>query len=151
VVLPRILIFWYESRRQQTTSKFMFPWHAPPDPTHRRPYPGSPSGRHSPERPTSDGSPTSVPYKLRHPQSPFPPDSVLSVCLELKLHPRSDPYSSLISQLRKQWSIMAGQSQLTQEIDVWSFSMCCIEILTLGRIPWGPHSDDSFRHFVLSL
>ena len=47
--------------------------------------------------------------------------------------------------------LMTGQSQLTREIDVWAFSMCCIEILTLGRIPWGSHSDDSVRHFVLSL
>ena len=47
--------------------------------------------------------------------------------------------------------LMAGQSQLTREIDVWAFSMCCVEILTLGRIPWGPHSDDSVRHFILGL
>ena len=46
--------------------------------------------------------------------------------------------------------LMAGQSQLTQEIDVWAFSITCVEILTMGRIPWGPlQSDESVRHFVL--
>ena len=46
--------------------------------------------------------------------------------------------------------LMAGQSQLTQATDVWAFSMCCVEILTMGRIPWPLHDDDSVRHFVLS-
>lgn len=45
---------------------------------------------------------------------------------------------------------MAGQSQLSQEIDVWAFAICCTEILTMGRIPWPLHDDDSVRHFVLS-
>ena len=46
---------------------------------------------------------------------------------------------------------MAGESQLTQATDVWAFSMSCVEILTMGRVPWPNHNDDSVRHFVLSL
>ena len=46
---------------------------------------------------------------------------------------------------------MAGsQSQLSQESDVWAFSICCVEILTMGRLPWPLNNDDSVRHFVLS-
>jgi hypothetical protein len=46
---------------------------------------------------------------------------------------------------------MAGESQLTQATDVWAFSISCVEILTMGRIPWPLHNDDSVRYFVLSL
>ena len=46
---------------------------------------------------------------------------------------------------------MAGESQLTQATDVWAFSMCCVEILTMGRIPWVHQDDESVRYFVLSL
>ncbi|KAF8805001.1 hypothetical protein BYT27DRAFT_7193708 [Phlegmacium glaucopus] len=45
--------------------------------------------------------------------------------------------------------LMAGESQLTQEIDVWAFSICCVEILTMGRMPWPLADDDSVRHLVL--
>ncbi|KAF8147822.1 hypothetical protein B0H34DRAFT_738281 [Crassisporium funariophilum] len=45
--------------------------------------------------------------------------------------------------------LMAGQSQLTPEIDVWAFSICCVEILTMGRMPWPLMDDEAVRHFVL--
>jgi abelson tyrosine-protein kinase 1 len=61
-------------------------------------------------------------------------------------------HSSLDGTLRWQSpELMAGQSRLTQEMDVWAFSICCVEILTMGRIPWPLHNDDSVRYFVLSL
>jgi abelson tyrosine-protein kinase 1 len=61
------------------------------------------------------------------------------------------PPSSLDGTLRWQSpELMAGQSSLTQKMDVWAFSMCCVEILTMGRIPWPIHNDDSVRYFVLS-
>ena len=47
--------------------------------------------------------------------------------------------------------LMTGQSQLTQATDVWAFSISCAEILSMGRIPWTLHDDDSVRYFVLSL
>ena len=46
--------------------------------------------------------------------------------------------------------IMNGQLQLTAEADVWAFSICCVEVLTMGRIPWPLMDDASVRHFVLS-
>ncbi|EPQ50917.1 hypothetical protein GLOTRDRAFT_66644 [Gloeophyllum trabeum ATCC 11539] len=45
--------------------------------------------------------------------------------------------------------LMAGGSQLTQEMDVYAFAICCIEILGHGRLPWALADDDSVRHFVL--
>ncbi|TFK45230.1 hypothetical protein OE88DRAFT_1640190 [Heliocybe sulcata] len=45
--------------------------------------------------------------------------------------------------------LMAGENQLTQEMDVYSFAICCIEILGHGRLPWAMADDDSVRHYVL--
>ncbi|TFY60519.1 hypothetical protein EVJ58_g5101 [Rhodofomes roseus] len=45
--------------------------------------------------------------------------------------------------------LMAGQSELTQQIDVYAFAFCCIEILTKGGLPWPLADDDAVRHFVL--
>ncbi|KDR78069.1 hypothetical protein GALMADRAFT_245050, partial [Galerina marginata CBS 339.88] len=44
---------------------------------------------------------------------------------------------------------MAGRSQLTPEVDVWAFSISCVEILTMGRMPWPFMDDNAVRHFVL--
>lgn len=44
---------------------------------------------------------------------------------------------------------MAGQSQLTAEMDVYAFAISCIEILTMGRVPWPLMDDSAVRHFVL--
>lgn len=43
-----------------------------------------------------------------------------------------------------------GLSELTPEVDVYAFAMTCIEILSMGRVPWSLVGDDSVRHFVLS-
>ena len=45
---------------------------------------------------------------------------------------------------------MAGHSELTQEIDVYAFAMCSVEVLTKGSLPWPMADDDTVRHFVLS-
>ncbi|KZT05047.1 uncharacterized protein LAESUDRAFT_750759 [Laetiporus sulphureus 93-53] len=45
--------------------------------------------------------------------------------------------------------LMAGQGLLTQQIDVYAFGMCCIEILTKGGLPWPLADDEAVRHFVL--
>ncbi|KAJ7268729.1 hypothetical protein B0H12DRAFT_64026 [Mycena haematopus] len=44
--------------------------------------------------------------------------------------------------------LMAGHCQLTTAMDVYSFAMCCTEILTMGRIPWPLSNDDDVRYFV---
>ncbi|RDB18261.1 Dual specificity protein kinase splA [Hypsizygus marmoreus] len=47
--------------------------------------------------------------------------------------------------------LMSGQSQLslTPEMDVYSYAISCIEILTMGRMPWPLMDDEAVRHFVL--
>ncbi|KAF9555212.1 hypothetical protein CPC08DRAFT_139849 [Agrocybe pediades] len=45
---------------------------------------------------------------------------------------------------------MSGKSQLTQAVDVWAFSITCVEILTMGRMPWPLMDDTAVRHFVLN-
>ncbi|KAJ7079089.1 hypothetical protein B0H15DRAFT_520827 [Mycena belliarum] len=44
--------------------------------------------------------------------------------------------------------LMCGQCQLTTAMDVYSFAMCCVEILSMGRIPWPLSNDSDVRHFV---
>ncbi|KAF8957371.1 kinase-like domain-containing protein, partial [Flammula alnicola] len=44
---------------------------------------------------------------------------------------------------------MSGASPLTPEVDVWAFSITCVEILTMGRIPWPLEDDDTVRDLVL--
>ena len=46
---------------------------------------------------------------------------------------------------------MLGQSQLTQQIDVYAFAILCVEILTKGGLPWPLADDNSVRHLVLSM
>ncbi|OBZ74270.1 hypothetical protein A0H81_05040 [Grifola frondosa] len=45
--------------------------------------------------------------------------------------------------------LMAGQSEMTQQIDVYAFAICCVELLTKGAVPWSMADDDAVRHFVL--
>jgi len=45
---------------------------------------------------------------------------------------------------------MAGESQLTAADDVWAFSITCVEILNMGRMPWPLMDDNAVRHFVMS-
>jgi hypothetical protein len=42
-----------------------------------------------------------------------------------------------------------GQSNLTWQIDAYSFGIYCIEILMKGGIPWPLNDGDTIRHFVL--
>ncbi|KAJ7747345.1 hypothetical protein B0H16DRAFT_1675699 [Mycena metata] len=44
--------------------------------------------------------------------------------------------------------LMSGHCQLTTAMDVYGFAMCCVEILTMGRIPWPVSNDDDVRYFV---
>lgn len=45
---------------------------------------------------------------------------------------------------------MSGHCQLTTAMDVYGYAMCCVEILTMGRIPWPLSNDDDVRYFVTS-
>jgi abelson tyrosine-protein kinase 1 len=46
---------------------------------------------------------------------------------------------------------MSGQSRLTTQMDVYAFAICCIEILSMGRMPWQRIRDDeTVRGLVLS-
>ena len=45
---------------------------------------------------------------------------------------------------------MQGAQALTPQMDVYAFSICCVEILTMGALPWPLMDDDAVRHFVLS-
>ncbi|KAG6872774.1 hypothetical protein C0995_006694 [Termitomyces sp. Mi166 len=45
--------------------------------------------------------------------------------------------------------LMAGDSTLTKKADVYAFAMCCIEIVTMGSIPWPTMKDDDVRQHVL--
>ncbi|KAF7321723.1 Protein kinase domain-containing protein [Mycena kentingensis (nom. inval.)] len=45
--------------------------------------------------------------------------------------------------------LMLGHGQLTTAMDVYGFAMCCVEVLTMGKVPWPLSSDEDVRHFVL--
>ncbi|KAJ7781563.1 hypothetical protein B0H16DRAFT_1819089 [Mycena metata] len=45
--------------------------------------------------------------------------------------------------------LMLGSSELTPEMDVYSYAICVIEILSMGRLPWPLMSDEAVRNFVL--
>ncbi|KDQ49984.1 hypothetical protein JAAARDRAFT_186654 [Jaapia argillacea MUCL 33604] len=44
---------------------------------------------------------------------------------------------------------LGGITQLTTEMDVYSFAITCHEILSRGKMPWGVLDDDTVRHLVL--
>lgn len=46
---------------------------------------------------------------------------------------------------------MLGSSELTAEMDVYSYAICCVEILSMGRLPWPLMTDEAVRNFVLSM
>ena len=46
--------------------------------------------------------------------------------------------------------LLSGQSRLTAAMDVYAFAICCIEILSMGRMPWPLLDDEIVRHLVLS-
>jgi len=43
-----------------------------------------------------------------------------------------------------------GNSQFLAPMDTYAFAICCIEILTMGGLPWPLLDDDTVRHLVLS-
>jgi abelson tyrosine-protein kinase 1 len=45
--------------------------------------------------------------------------------------------------------LMLGSSDLTPEMDVYSYAICCVEILSMGRLPWPLSTDEAVRNFVL--
>ncbi|KAF7315430.1 Protein kinase domain-containing protein [Mycena indigotica] len=45
--------------------------------------------------------------------------------------------------------LMLGHGQMTTAMDVYSFAMCCVEILTMGKMPWPFANDEDVRHLVL--
>lgn len=47
--------------------------------------------------------------------------------------------------------LMAGHGLLTNEMDVYAFAISCIEILSMGRMPWPLMDDAAVRHLVLDL
>ena len=47
--------------------------------------------------------------------------------------------------------LMGGQNQITHESDVYAYAILCIEILSMGRLPWPLMDDDAVQHFVLSI
>ncbi|KAH9061867.1 hypothetical protein EDB87DRAFT_1716172 [Lactarius vividus] len=46
--------------------------------------------------------------------------------------------------------LMQGAQALTPAMDVYAFAICCVEILTMGALPWPLMDDDAVRHFVLN-
>ncbi|CAK5265672.1 unnamed protein product [Mycena citricolor] len=45
--------------------------------------------------------------------------------------------------------LMLGHCQLTPAMDIYAFAMCCVEILTLGKMPWPLSDDEDVRYFVI--
>ena len=61
-------------------------------------------------------------------------------------HPRTD--GSIRWQAPE---LMAGgNSKFLPPMDVYAFAICCVEILTNGRLPWPSLDDDAVRDLVLS-
>ncbi|KAH9014502.1 hypothetical protein EDB85DRAFT_1876352 [Lactarius pseudohatsudake] len=46
--------------------------------------------------------------------------------------------------------LMQGAQTLTPAMDVYAFAICCVEILTMGALPWPLMDDDAVRRFVLN-
>ncbi|KAI9457475.1 hypothetical protein BJY52DRAFT_1223837 [Lactarius psammicola] len=46
--------------------------------------------------------------------------------------------------------LMQGAQVLTPEMDVYAFAICCVEILTMGALPWPLMDDEAVRRFVLN-
>ncbi|KAF8975500.1 hypothetical protein BDQ17DRAFT_1441497 [Cyathus striatus] len=45
--------------------------------------------------------------------------------------------------------LMSGNIRLTAEMDVYAFAIVCVEILTMGKMPWPLSDDEAVRRFVL--
>ncbi|KAJ3848775.1 hypothetical protein EV368DRAFT_48649 [Lentinula lateritia] len=46
--------------------------------------------------------------------------------------------------------IFAGSSQLTVEMDVYAFAVCCTEVLSLGRMPWPLYDDNQVQNHIMA-
>jgi hypothetical protein len=45
--------------------------------------------------------------------------------------------------------MMGGHhNHLTQEMDIYAFAICCVEILDKGIVPWQHHDDFAIVRFV---
>ncbi|KAF7289995.1 Protein kinase domain-containing protein [Mycena chlorophos] len=45
--------------------------------------------------------------------------------------------------------MVGSNNELTPEMDVYAYAICCIEILLMGRLPWPLMNDDAVRNLVL--
>ncbi|KAJ7772628.1 hypothetical protein DFH07DRAFT_167310 [Mycena maculata] len=45
--------------------------------------------------------------------------------------------------------LMSGHCELTTAMDVYGYAMCCVEILSMGKVPWPLSNDDDVRYFVI--
>src|ERR1700761_1453857 len=74
-------------------------------------------------------------YRITHASQPR--TSVFSSNCRPPTLARLDPTLFLGGTLRWQApELMQGAQTLTQEIDVYAFAICCVEILTMGALPW---------------
>jgi serine/threonine protein kinase len=47
--------------------------------------------------------------------------------------------------------ILTGEVEMTKETDIYAFSIACVEIVNLGKLPWGIMlEDEAIRQRVLS-
>ncbi|KAJ3911204.1 kinase-like domain-containing protein, partial [Lentinula edodes] len=46
--------------------------------------------------------------------------------------------------------IFAGSSQLTVEMDVYAFAICCTEVLSLARMPWPLYDDNQVQNHIMA-
>lgn len=69
-------------------------------------------------------------------------------CYPVAIHSR---IGSLDGTLRWQApELMSGVNTLTTEMDVYAFGITCIEILSMGRLPWPYMDNDAVRYSVMS-
>ena len=47
--------------------------------------------------------------------------------------------------------LLDGTSSLTPATDVYAYAIVCIEVLTMGDLPWAHDDDDDVRHNVLGM
>ncbi|KAJ7775946.1 hypothetical protein DFH07DRAFT_73020 [Mycena maculata] len=45
--------------------------------------------------------------------------------------------------------LLLGSSHMNHETDIYSYAMCCVEILSYGQLPWGPILDKDVKELLL--
>ena len=45
--------------------------------------------------------------------------------------------------------LMGGHSGFTRQVEVCAFATTCVELLTMGKLPWPMADDDATSYFVL--